>query len=468
MEDYCKQDVAVTAALYARIAKRLEDNEGIKRALETEQRFAELIHMQETNGVGFDEAACESLVAELTKRRSGIVDKLRSVIPPDYEVMKQPEYYVCNGEKFKTKKEARKAYGAKAEIVDGPPRKKPILFNPASGDQVAKYFISKYGWKPEAFTASGRPEITEAVLKGLDYPEAKDILEFLLVSKVLGMAAEGPTAWLKELRDGRIHGRVKTLGAVTRRCTHASPNLAQVPRVGSFMGKECRSLFRPTRPGWKQVGWDASGLELRMFAHYVGRWDNGEYAKLLLEEDIHTVNQKAAGLPTRNDAKTFIYAFLYGAGDEKLGSIVGSGAKAGKALRSKFLKELPALNELVKAVKQRAQTGWLASIDGAPLMVRSQHSALNTLLQSAGAIVMKNAALVQRDILENEHGLKPGEDFAWMLNIHDEIQMECRPDVADIVAASGPEAIRRVGEMFHLRCPLDGEAKVGDNWSETH
>jgi DNA polymerase I-like protein with 3'-5' exonuclease and polymerase domains len=248
--------------------------------------------------------------------------------------------------------------------------------------------------------------------------------------------------------------------------THSGPNLAQVPSVKAPYGEECRALFMVPK-GRKLVGADASGLELRCLAHYMGRWDHGEYAKVILEGDIHSVNQTAAGLPTRDNAKTFIYAFLYGAGDAKIGSIIGKGKKAGAALKAKFLRGLPARGNLLEAVKKAAARGYVIGLDGRHIYVRSEHAALNTLLQGAGAIVMKKALVLLDDEL-HYRGYVPGVDYEFVLNIHDEFQIECREEIADDVAEAAVAAIRAAGRHFNFRCPLDGEAKVGRNWAETH
>ena len=200
----------------------------------------------------------------------------------------------------------------------------------------------------------------------------------------------------------------------------------------------------------------------------MAKHDGGEYAKVILEGDIHSVNQSAAGLPTRDNAKTFIYAFLYGAGDAKLGSIVGKGRQAGAKLRSKFLAGLPALEKLVRGVKKRAaEKGYLIGLDGRKLHIRSDHAALNTLLQSAGALVMKKA-LVILDADLQAAGLVPGVHYEFLANVHDEWQIEVDEDKAEFVGKTAQAAIRKAGDYFGFRCPLDGEFKIGRNWAETH
>jgi DNA polymerase I-like protein with 3'-5' exonuclease and polymerase domains len=326
----------------------------------------------------------------------------------------------------------------------------------------------RYGWVPKEFTKTGVPQIDESVLEKLEYPEAKLLNQLFLVEKRIGQLAEGTQAWLKQVsRMGRIHGSVNTNGAVTGRMTHSNPNLAQVPSSSAYKGHECRALFGPPK-GMVQIGADASGLELRCLAHFMSRWDDGAYANAVLNGDIHTVNQEAAGLPTRNQAKTFIYGFLYGAGPEKIGEIVGKGRHAGVQLRRKFLNTLPALAALQMAIKNKVEaTKTLKGLDGRTLSVRSSHSALNTLLQSAGALIMKKALVILDTDLQSR-GLVPGIDYEFMLNIHDEFQIATRKEHSDHVASTAVACIRKAGEHFKFRCRLDGEAKVGASWADTH
>jgi DNA polymerase I-like protein with 3'-5' exonuclease and polymerase domains len=272
--------------------------------------------------------------------------------------------------------------------------------------------------------------------------------------------------------DGRIHGQVDTLGAVTRRCTHSKPNMAQVPSGKSFMGHECRSLFTVPK-GKKLVGCDAEGLELRTLSHYMAIFDGGEYGRTVDEgdkdkgTDIHTVNQKGAGLPTRDDAKTFIYAFLYGAGDEKIGTIVGGSKKEGKKLKQKFFKQIPAIKKLVDAVKTKAEdSGYLLSLDGAKYHIRSSHSALNTLLQGAGALVMKYYLVILDDLLQESY--TPGTHYEFVGNIHDEVQIECDEDIAQDIANIAVSAFDIVTAKLNFRVPLRGKAEIGDSWNDTH
>lgn len=493
MEDYCVQDVVVTVKLW----KLIESKNWSPESLELEHSFRALLDMQERHGFRIDVPAVQKLYAELSKQRLKLETELQQVFPPRIETMKKPAYYYdAAGRQYPTKGAA-----GKTPVLAGPLRTKEHPFKPSSGEQILERLVERYGWKPVVYgykkkvrechtdaerkiavTEGFSPKITEDVLRALTYPEAPLLADYMVIAKRIGQVAEGEEAWLKLERNGRIHGRVNTAGAVTGRCTHSNPNLAQVPAVhkakvdgkhtvlmglaGGF-GWECRSVFLPD-PGHVLVGWDASGLELRCLAHFMGKYDGGAYAKVLLEGDIHAENQKAAGLPTRDNAKTFIYAFLYGAGDGKIGSIVGGGAPQGKALKAKFLKGLPALARLKEAIAAAVESkGHLKGLDGRILPIRSAHAALNTLLQSAGAIVMKKALVIQYADL-TARGYSFGTDFAFIANIHDEVQTTCRPEIADAVGRAGVAAIKKAGEHFGFRCPLAGEFKVGNSWAETH
>lgn len=291
---------------------------------------------------------------------------------------------------------------------------------------------------------------------------AELVKEYLLLQKRVSQVE----SWLEALgEDGRVHGRVITNGAVTGRMTHSSPNMAQIPNAGSVYGHECRECWT-VEEGNVLVGCDASGLELRMLAHYMK--DEG-YVRTVTEgsskegTDVHTVNQISAGLPTRDAAKTFIYAFLYGAGDAKIGSIVGGTAKDGERLKRKFLSQTPSLARLLERVKRTASSGSVPGLDGRRIWVRSEHAALNSLLQGAGAVVMKKALCIFYDkIKANKWPVK------LVANVHDEFQFECPPSVAEEAGKAARQSIIDAGIYFNLRCPLDGEYKIGKSWRETH
>jgi len=467
MEDYCVQDVKVTRALWDLIQTKKPSEVSVT----LEHQFASVMLMMEDHGFAFDTKTAIELYTTLSKRRLELEAQLQTVFPPKVIPMKTLEYYHVVGEpdnRYTTLAAAKEMGFNRKHLVDGPLKTRSIPFNPSSRDHIAERLIETYGWKPTEFGDNGKPTVDESVIGGLLYPEAKPLGEYLMLTKRIGQLAEGKEAWIKQERNGRIHGRINTNGAVTGRCTHSKPNLGQVPAASKDVpyGHECRSLFHAPAP-FVLVGADASGIELRNLAHFMARYDGGEYAKVILEGDIHTVNQKAAGLDTRNQAKTFIYAWLYGAGDEKLGSIIGKGKKDGAELKARFLKNLPALKRLKEDVAETARRGYLLGLDKRVLPIRSSHAALNTLLQSAGALVMKKATCLLVENLTSS-GLRWGTDWAICSHVHDEWQMESTPEHAETVGRTAVEAIRLAGEFFQFRIPLAGEYKIGRNWAETH
>lgn len=461
MSDYCAQDVMVNVTLLERLLKA----ETSEQALDLELKVAEIISRQERFGFMFNRSEASKLYGRLSQRREEITEELLRVFKPWFK--KEKEF---------TPKGNNKKLGYRSGCTLT--KVKLTEFNPSSRQHIASRLKKLFGWKPKEFTPNGQPKIDETVLSKLPWPEAALLTEYFVVNKLIGQLAEGDNAWLRKVgSDSRLHGRVMTLGAVTRRMTHSNPNLAQVPSNKKPFGAECRGLFT-VADEHVLVGADASGLELRCLAHYMGAYDGGAYGDIVLHGDIHTANQKAAGLPTRDAAKRFIYAFLYGAGDILLGELVTDDhtlgvqkhRRAGKKVRDQFMSGLPALNALVEAVQGRVNDGGqINSLDGQPLYSRSAHSALNLLLQSCGAIVMKRALVILDDDLQNIHGMTPGVDYEFVGNIHDEWQIEVfNPDNADLVGRAACTAITKAGEFYGFRCKLDGEYNVGKSWKDTH
>ena len=476
MVDYCVQDVVVTRKLYEKIVAKAYS----PQAIELEHRFASIIAMQERHGFGFDIQAAQQLYTKLVGRRLEIAAELKVAFPARYQPVETRAFkrsckrWVSSrlGAVTRLTKKGVET-GCYSEETEGAEFTSIewVEFNPSSRHHIAAR-LKEMGWDPQEFTPNGQPKVDETILEKLPYPQAKLLAEHFLVEKRIGQLAEGDQAWLRLERKGRIHGSVNTNGAVTGRCTHSNPNVAQVPRVGSPYGSECRALFRASH-GKVLVGADLSGLELRCLAHFMARYDDGAYAKILLEGDIHTVNQNAAGLPTRNDAKTFIYAFLYGAGDVKIGSIVlPNGTEEeqrsmGKKLKKAFLRKTPALRDLRDAVSAAAAKGWIKGLDGRVLSIRSAHAALNTLLQSAGALIAKQATVFAYDELCSR-GYVFGKDWALVAHIHDELQVEARKEIADDVGRVLVSSMQRAGRHFNFRVPIDGEFKIGNTWADTH
>lgn len=318
MQDYCDQDVEVTDRLWTLIESKGVD----PVATELEHQVKWVIAEQERCGFPFDEDAAEHLKKTLNKRRAELEAELQDTFPPWEQELG-----------LFTPKVNNKSRG----YVKGVPimKTKTVVFNPGSRMHIESRLKAIHGWKPSEYTEDGRAKVDERVLSSLPYKEAKLLSEYLMLQKRIGQVSDGANGWLKKIQAGRIHGQVITNGAVTGRATHRSPNVAQTPAVYVPYGKECRSCWTASK-GRVLIGADVSGLELRMLANRMWRYDEGEYSKEVVDGDIHTANQTAAGLPTRNDAKTFIYAFLYGAGDAKIGSIIGKGSSAGKKIKNTF------------------------------------------------------------------------------------------------------------------------------------
>lgn len=448
MLDYCEQDVKVTARLY----KVLKIQNVPDEALQIEQEVQKIITQQYINGWEFDVEAAEKLHVELLEDYEKAEAELHKVFTPKYLPKGKP-------------KTPKKPFTRLGVTTVG--EHQPIVlteFNPASGNHIVWWVELLYGKQDWYRTEKGNPKTGADELQEMfkDRPWATPLLHYLEVGKLLTQLATGPKAWLHNVRNGRIHGDADILGAVTGRFTHREPNIAQVPSNDAFRGHECRALFKVPK-GYKLVGCDASGLELRTLSHYLARYDGGKYGRTVLEGDIHSANQEAAGLPTRNNAKTFIYAFLYGAGDAKIGSIVDGDSREGKRLKSAFLKRVDGLGNLVTAVKSAATKGFLKGLSGRKLYVRSPHSALNTLLQSAGAYVMKYYLVLLNNKLEAE-----SLDYKFVGNIHDEVQIQVREDHAERVAELAEATFADVTTKLNFRISLEGEAKIGNNWSETH
>jgi len=429
MVEYCRQDVTLTTRLYKHLTDTLKREGFSQQCVDLEEKVAIITAQQERNGFKLDVEQATLLWQDITHKMRQITEQLQKVFPP----LVEERWSETTGKRQKDK------------VTE---------FNVGSRKQIAER-LEGVGVKFKLQTEKGAIIVNEKVLEGIDIPEAKMIYEYLMLQK----RAAQIDSWLTHEKDGRVHGRVITNGAVTGRMTHHSPNMAQVPSVSAPYGKECRS-FWCVPEGYKLIGCDASGLELRMLAHYMR---DERYTNEILSGDIHTANMKAAGLTDRNQAKTFIYAFLYGAGAAKIGQIVGGGYREGQQLIDSFLRNTPALAKLRERVATHSAGGTLPGLDGRRLRVRSEHAALNTLLQGAGAVVMKQALVLLSESLQ-----KYDIPHKLVANVHDEFQIEVPENFADVVGKAAVRAIRNAGEVLDLRCPLDAEYNVGNNWAETH
>jgi DNA polymerase-1 len=453
MVEYCTQDLRVTKKVYDVLTSKLASFGDTSIHLEHEVQ--KIITKQIQNGWELDQRKCLDLLATLKERRLEIEEEVHDKFIPLASYVKEIKpKYKKNGELSNV---GLKFLGDNWECVTGPfSRIEFPEFNLGSRQQIGRY-LQYFGWKPTNFTEKGHVIVDEAILsKVTGIPEAQLIAEYLLVQKRTAQIQ----SWLDAIeRDGRVHGYVNTIGAVTGRMTHSSPNMSQVPASYSPYGSDCRSCWTVPK-GRKLVGADASGIELRMLCHYM---NDEEYTNEVINGDVHTANQKAAGLETRDSAKTFIYAFLYGAGDAKIGSIVGGTKRDGARLKELFLRNTPSLRQLRERVSNAAVRGYLKGLDNRKLIIRSNHAALNTLLQSAASVVMKKSLTIL-----DEYAKLHNIDYKFVGNIHDEFQAEVREDQADKFGWLAVECIKAAGIRLNLRCPLDGEYKVGKTWAETH
>lgn len=518
------------------------------RAVRLEHEFAAIIRRQESRGVTFDHEAAQVLLAILQKREAElearlietfgewwqyqIKSKKRDAVDsadPDDIIDTEDEETEGEAQEFnvwdytrtvpksrrvRMKDQPQIAYKRFRKDNGAPLPDKwdyPLIdyekgavytpiervqFNPGSRQHVERALKQKYGWKPTKFTKTGQAIINDDILKGLEFPEAKLLAEYLMIQKRLGQLATGKNAWmqlavLEEDGEWRIHGRVNTNGAVTGRCTHSKPNLAQVPKANerTEYGHECRALFK-ARKRYKLLGFDGQGLELRMLGHYVSPWDGGTYGRIVANEDPHSWTRDTIGFELmtmggtgdhesllklgRDRAKTVIYAFIYGAGDLKIGVIIlGKVSDAeklaiGREVRTRLLDRFEALGKLQDAIADRTDNeGYLTGLDGRILRLRKKNAALNTLLQSAGAVVMKKA-LVILDKSIQAAGLVPGKDYEFVLNVHDEAQIEVLPEHIELISELALKAVEEAGRQLKLKTPLASSVDVGANWAETH
>lgn len=476
MDDYCMDDVRANVDVIVMQEKAAGFSQP---ALDLEFRVRPILSMQERVGVRFDVEDAEKFCAELYVELHELEHKARESFGPFY--MKDKEFTPKRNNKTK-------GYVAGCTMT----HLKLVEFNPGSRKQIENRLRWKYDWEPTELTKTGLAEISEETLGTLPFKEARTIAEYMTVQKRLSQLAEGKQAWLKTVKPtGRIHGRVDQLGTGTGRMAHFGPNLAQVPKNGKPYGERCRGLFVADE-GRVLLGMDADALELRVLAHFLAAFDGGAYTKTVLEgnkadgTDMHTRNRDAIGLTERETAKTWFYAFIYGAQNFKLGTIVisewpeaklmkfykayppGQGrrnaiSKLGKRSRDRLVKTIPAFGKLVDKVHAAASRGYILGLDKRRIPIRAKHSALNFLCQGAGALVMKRALVI---MFANFDELKL--DVIPLLNVHDEVQLSVVADEAEQVGALATDSVREAGEYYNFRCPLAGNYDIGGKWSETH
>ena len=456
MMNYCVRDVELNTVVLKELRKESKGFD--KQSVELEQRVSKIIKQQEVNGFKFDTQHGLLLLAELREKKQAIEDEVHNTFKPKWVDDKLVTPYIKKDGELSKRGLTDDEYDRCITTQNMNPfmRQQLVDFNLGSRKQIGEYLID-FGWKPDRFTPTGQPIVDEKTLSQITHiHEANLIAQFLLLQKRIAQI----DSWIEATEeDERVHGFVIPNGAITGRMTHRNPNMAQVPSSHSPYGKECRACWI-VEDNNVLLGVDASGLEIRMLAHYM---NDEEYTNEILNGDIHTANQQLAKLESRDKAKTFIYALMYGAGDEKLGKVVGGSTADGKRARQYFFDNKPTFKSLRDRVQRASAKKYLKGLDGRKLYVRNQHSALNTLLQGAGAIVMKKGLVLLDDMLKLNN-----IDYKFVANIHDEWQIEVKESQADFAGRLAVDSIIKAGEHFNLRCPLDGEYKTGVNWSETH
>jgi DNA polymerase I-like protein with 3'-5' exonuclease and polymerase domains len=445
MATYCEQDVQLVRKLYEFLTTTMTREGFSLQSIQLEHEVALICRGMEDNGFMLDMPKAMALHATLSGRMSDIEESMQQVFPPIVEQRISEK----TGKQLKDK---------------------ITIFNSGSRQQIAER-LAGLGVVFTKKTDKGNVIVDEAVLEKIDLPEAKLVAEYLMIQKRVAQIS----SWLELVADdGRVHGRVTTNGAVTGRATHSSPNMAQIPAVGNPYGAECREVWTVPK-GYKQVGVDLSGIELRCLGHYL---NDKEWMDELLKGDIHWFNTQSFGLvdkgtvkddnnpdhkKARNTAKTLVYATLYGAGAAKAGSIVGGNSSKGKKLIDSFINNTPGLSALKKKISRLMAKGHLPALDGRRVWVRSEHAALNTLLQSAGAIIAKQWLIESTKLLQEK-----GINAKLLAFVHDETQWEVREDQAEEAARLIEQAATKAGEALGFRCPVDAEGKIGNNWRECH
>ena len=426
MADYCMQDVNVTVKLYDKLSRELEY---YGHSVDLEHQIAHIMKKQEDNGFKLNQQEAISLLAQLKDRMAYITDHLQNIFPPIVE------------ERWSEKTGKR--------LKDG-----VTVFNVGSRQQIAQR-LQERGVKFTKTTEKGTIIVDEGTLKAIDLPEAQLIAEYLMIQKRVGLLE----SWIDNVKDdGRVHGRVITNGAVTGRMTHQKPNMGQIPSVNSEYGAECRALWGVT-DGNVLVGTDLSGIELRCLAHYM---QDPDWTEELLNGDIHQKNADAAGI-ARPTAKTMVYALLYGCGIGKLSTILDTNQRQAKRTLDNFYRNTPKLKQLMEKVQKVANKGYVPGLDGRRILVRSEHAALNTLLQGCGAIIAKQWCIEAHQTFKARK--LPVKQVAF---VHDEIQIETAERYGEEVASIMVDSARKAGITLGFRCPVDAESKIGKTWFDTH
>lgn len=458
MADYCRQDVVTNCKLYRVLVTRLPENHQI------ESRFADFCERMGRRGVQLDREAAMRLLRRLEERKMELEGDIQLEFPPMFIKHKpypngKPRMVMC------------KHRGEKCED-------KMIPFNPGSRQQLARRLSEKYGWVPRELTAKGNPALHEKALMDVAkaYPIAAKVAEYHIIKARIGVLSDGDQAYFKLCDDDNVlHGRTIHSGTVTGRCAHRSPNTGNICSIRKPYGKEMREIFIPFK-GYRQAGFDADGLELRMLANRLAPYDDGAYAHSVHAgkkedgTDVHTMHAEAISeiFPVDRDAgKSVTYAFLYGAGNKMLGRLVKGGAKKGAAVRRALIKKIDGMELLQDKLSADFKRGYVTSLLGMRVGIRHEHAVLNSQLQSDGAAVMKLVPLMLEEYLE-EAGIRVGVDYISTGHIHDEVQGSLRPGLEDTFSNCVEKAFNYTQDFLNIQVPLVGSADFGSSWADTH
>ena len=426
-----------------------------------EMRMAELMAQQEASGFPFDVQAAERVRGELQKEQEKLTEELKS-------------RFIYVPGKVYTPKRNNKTKG----YVAGGSMTKLLDFNPTSRQHIAWCLTNFSGARLTKVTDTGKPKVDEAALTELRdtalqqenqklHDECDMFIRLLTLQKWMGQLSEGANSWFNTIEsDGCIHHSC-SLATQTGRNAHRGPNLGQV-----VSAPWARQLFIP-HPGMVMVGADLEGLELRALGHYLAVYDEGEFAHVVINGDIHQQNADRVGC-TRREVKTITYAFIYGAGDVKLGHSLQPGIsdaqkkELGKELRRKFLDAIPGLEPLIEAVKNKVKaSGRLRGLDGRPVFCKAEHASLNYLLQSCGAILSKRWCVIGQQLLDDA-GLVYDKDYVRCAYVHDEVQLSVVPSEVDRVKLLLENSAPLAGQHYNFRVPITASADHGENWAATH
>jgi len=476
MGEYCIQDSEALACIFDMLWREAGDHDW-QQSIALEHQVARVIAWQERCGWVFDVPAAQQFVKKMSDLIVQADEKLSKLITP--KICKKGDRktpivpFTATGKPSLVAQKWCDDNGYQPDIIGGPFFPVEVVYPDLGSRQQMIELLMKYGWKPTEYTEKGNPRFTEDSIVGKMGETGQTLVDrFVMVTRRSQVGG-----WIGKVRtDGRIEAGAFPNATPTARMRHRT--VVNVPRVTSAYGKELRALFTVPH-GRVQVGADASGLELRMLAHYMG---DAAYTDAIVngkssdETDVHSINCKLIGLEPkkqyvfggketsgRDVAKTFIYALLYGAGDEKLGSIIDGDANTGKRLRRKFLTGLPKYATLIERVQTASKKGWLKGLDGRKIYVRHEHAALNSLLQSAGSIAVKVALVKWAQVL-----VKNKVPFKLLGTFHDEVQAETTPECGETVGLTFQQACAWAGRYLKVNCPLSGEYMIGNNWAECH